>query len=111
MTTPHQNADLLRAIADGKQMQVEGNDGKWHDASAQKTLISLLNKNPCRVKPETILVNGVECPSEAPDDNARYRIEVSQPSTCNHQNLWFKTAEEASIVYGAILKPFKEIGK
>ena len=60
MTTPHKHADILRAIADGKEVQVQNAFCKWEEGN-----LPLLADNPdatWRVKPDTIVVNGVEVP-------------------------------------------------
>lgn len=64
MTTPHPQADLLRAIADGKQMQKPESrvsPKNWHDVSAEEALCALVNGTPVRIKPGTVTINGIEC--------------------------------------------------
>ena len=70
MTTPHPNADLLRAIADGKQMQELdftgiNHPGNWCDCDADRALnrISRGVEQYVRIKPETVTINGIECPA------------------------------------------------
>lgn len=70
MTTPHPQADLLRAIADGKQMQELdftgiNHPGNWCDCDADRALnrISRDVEQYVRIKPETVTINGIECPA------------------------------------------------
>ena len=70
MTTSHPSADMLRAIADGKQMQqdrtyIDSTEPKWTDCSSVRALylISCEESNLVRIKPETVLINGIECPA------------------------------------------------
>lgn len=58
MTTPHPKADLLIAIAQGKQMQSYRSIGDpWVDINPQDALRCALEGYPCRVKPETVTIN------------------------------------------------------
>ena len=53
MTTPHPHADLLHAIADGKQMQ-RTKGGEWYDCTASVALGLLISvaSHTVRVRPE-----------------------------------------------------------
>lgn len=74
MTTPHPQADLLRAIADGKQMQELdfpgiNHPGNWCDCDADRALNLIIRgvEQYVRIKPETVTINdtvtinGIEC--------------------------------------------------
>lgn len=133
MTTPHPNADLLRAIADGKQMQcydaTNSRDGRaWINAVAEFALYELSKGSsglPIRIKPDTIIVNGVEC-------NAPMRVEPEMgnwyytPTPTNEakftlwawlndasgqrlfaEGLCFATAEDAAAAARAMIAPLK----
>lgn len=52
--TEHPKAELLRAIAEGKQMQVQYNnwDGRWVDCDAETALYRVYTCAPTRIKPE-----------------------------------------------------------
>ncbi len=59
MTTPHPNADLLRAIADGKQMQELdfpgiNHPGNWCDCDADRALNLIIRgvEQYVRIKPD-----------------------------------------------------------
>ncbi len=51
MNTPHTDADLLRAVADGKQMQRKEWD-LWVDCTHEAALVRISMGMPTRVKPE-----------------------------------------------------------
>ena len=51
MNTPHTDADLLRAVADGKQMQRKEWD-LWVDCTHETALVRISMGMPTRVKPE-----------------------------------------------------------
>lgn len=67
----HEHAELLRAIADGKQMQVQDGHGSWHNCcgtTALRTITEgLFRRTNLRVKPTTITVNGIEVPEPLRD--------------------------------------------
>lgn len=60
-------ADLLRAIADGKQMQGRlPEDGcDWFDIYPDQAIGAIAGgyATDVRIKPETVLINGIECPA------------------------------------------------
>lgn len=66
MTTPHPYAELLRAIADGKELQFENSFGEWIEQNSKDALHEFVAKdympNRYRVKPATITVNGIKVP-------------------------------------------------
>ena len=79
MTTPHPNADMLRAIADGKQMQGRlPEDGcDWFDIYPDQAIGAIASgySMKVRIKPETVLINGIECPAPmrvAPEQGSLY---------------------------------------
>ena len=82
-TTPHPYADILRAIADGKNVQWQNSGGSWQNQSVSETLMEISNEeySPARyrVAPRTITINGHEVPEplrEMPPDGT----EVYWPS-------------------------------
>lgn len=58
-------ADLLRAIADGKQMQgrLPEDGGGWFDIYPDQAIGAIASgySMKVRIKPETVLINGIEC--------------------------------------------------
>lgn len=77
MTTPHPQADLLRAIADGRQMQGRlPEDGcDWFDIYPDQAIGAIASdySMKVRIKPDTVTINGIECP-------APMRVEPEQGS-------------------------------
>lgn len=67
----HEHAELLRAIADGKQMQVQDHTGTWYNCcgtTALRTITEgLFRRTNLRIKPDTITVNGIEVPEPLRD--------------------------------------------
>jgi len=51
MNTPHTDADLLRAVADGKQMQRK-DWNEWVDCTHETALVRISMGMPTRAKPE-----------------------------------------------------------
>lgn len=59
----HKHAIILRAIADGKQIQVGRANGTWAGITAQEALSHIIHySDVLRIKPKTILINGMEVP-------------------------------------------------
>lgn len=63
--TPHPQAEILRAIADGKTVQIrhEDDDAWWEPTNALQYINS--DKHKFRIKPKTISINGHEFPKPA----------------------------------------------
>lgn len=64
--TQHPYAKILRAIADGKKIQyLESGQNKWFGIPHESVLLEL-SRHHCRhqfrIKPEVILINGIEVP-------------------------------------------------
>ena len=59
--TPHPQAHLLRAIADGKQIQIK-RSSEWRNCDASTALTRLASVAPhhIRIKPDTVTINGIE---------------------------------------------------
>lgn len=55
---PHPQAEILRAIADGKTVQMSNEDCEWVDAGL-KDLVNYPT-DAFRIKPETVNINGHE---------------------------------------------------
>lgn len=49
MTTKHKHADVLIAIAEGREVQFQTSDGKWHDTKHPNPLLN--HETEWRVKP------------------------------------------------------------
>lgn len=77
--TEHKYAHILRAIADGDQVQWKDMNGSWLNLSHDDALIKIAEDRSMpvyfRIKPRTININGFEVPEPlrvAPDGNIRY---------------------------------------
>ena len=60
--TPHPQAEILRAIADGEEIQAFYDRG-WHD-TVPRSAVQYLGGDmyPLRIKPKVININGIEVP-------------------------------------------------
>lgn len=74
--TPRPYAHILRAIADGKDIQRQASNGNWLDKNHGDALIEIGQKTHApsryRVKPKVIIINGMEVPEplcEMPSSN------------------------------------------
>lgn len=111
-TTPHKDADKLRAIADGKQMQTEGDGGRWADASAQDALRAVLDGDPCRIKPQMIVINGVEC--RAPAGVTPFSLGITafdQTRRLLSVKYDFDSERHLLAAFEALIKPFKGVAE
>ena len=65
MNTKHPYAEIMHAIADGKQIQYRDDLGCWVNTHERAIITELHNRRGLdryRVKPPTILINGIEVP-------------------------------------------------
>lgn len=125
MTTPHPKADLLRAIADGRQMQIK-RPSEWRDCDASTALAGLASVAPhhIRIKPDTVTINGIECPAPMVDAPEKRTIcwaptidRMEQAGWVWHgtvdETLWlesglcFVTKADAKAVAEAMLAPLR----
>lgn len=107
MNTPHPSADLLIAIAQGKQMQIYGTKGApWADARPDEALYAIYHNAPCRIKPDFVVVNGVECPRPEKETGDGKWVEVS--CYARKHRFAFDSWDAAKLVVDALIKPFKE---
>ena len=62
--TPYPYADILRAIADGKEIEYRSYTGEWCeiDNASALGLLAVATNTDFRVKREVILINGIEVP-------------------------------------------------
>lgn len=107
--TPEQSA-LLHAIADNRQMQVEGITSLWRNANSMDALRAILEGEPCRIKPDTVTINGVEC--EAPQQD-KFSFSVCITLVGNNELLaedvfYWPKKDAARTVFEALIKPFNE---
>lgn len=90
--TPHPYAHILRAIAEGLNVQWQSSDGRWQNQRAAETLSEISNEEyrPARyrVHVRTITINGHEVPEAlriAPPEDTEYWLPamLMNPS-CGH---------------------------
>ncbi len=110
MTTPHPHADILRALADGKKVELLTPQGDWKETGL--TQVANYPATTFRIAPETISVNGVECPKPEPEHqsgcSARVRIHLDNCESPADEYFYFDSQADARTVFDALCKPFKE---
>lgn len=127
----HPQAEILRAIADGKTVQMRNavnlEDNEWWEPSDALGYINS-GKHEFRVKPETITINGheVPCPVREPlEVGTKYwlagpnRPEIAEYFTWRNQQMdeiWLKRGlihltEEAAIAHAEALLSFTRSDK
>lgn len=63
-----QTKELLQALLDGKELEVEILEG-WKPTSDLNALLSIASMHNVRIKPETIMIGGVEVPKPFDGDS------------------------------------------
>lgn len=93
------HADILRALADGKQIQTSLTTGGWINRDAKIVLNLIANESSCdyRIKPQTININGFEVPEpmrEEPEHGSSYwltdPLNIEGVNTCT----WYESATD-----------------
>lgn len=105
MRKPHKHSEIIKAWADGAEIEFRNQDA---------TTWTQINNRPrwfdtteYRIKPNTVLINGVECAAPC-IDISEYRITISS-SWYNGptKTLAFETKLDAHEVFQALIDPFK----
>ena len=100
----HPYADILIAIAEGKEIQIRDRCDTHNEWLPCQNNLFFANMNASRhqhtyrIKPALILINGVEC--ESPVKNGVYTLDVGIT------RFVFATAEARDAAYAALIKPF-----
>lgn len=111
----HPYADILIAIAEGKEIQWQMSNGKWAHQSPEGTLAEICSNaydpERYRIKPATILINGVECEapvnkSPAHELGGTQSLRISHPAKASKE-ICFTTPEACYAAYAALIKPFE----
>lgn len=69
--TPHPQAEILRAIADGEEIEAICGEG-WYGVMPRSALRYIYDGNiPLRIKPKTININGIEVPEPMREEPKR----------------------------------------
>lgn len=87
----HPYADILRAIADGKSIQVRYEDGEWLDASGDDGIYYVLNMRKLRIKPSTIRIGDCDVPEPVRhklDYGVRYFVTDPADEELACQSFW-----------------------
>lgn len=104
----HPYADILIALAEGKEIQWKRPQGGWELQDADAVLNEIFERtysvDNYRIKPATITVNNVTC--EAPVEDGRYTLQVRIPGTFFEWG--FATTKARDAACDALVKPFEE---
>lgn len=111
--TPHPQAHILRAIADGKTVQIRHEDDYawWEPTDALGYINS--DKHKFRIKPDDITINGheVPCPAREPlEDGARYWVpDIKYPDVALYDfGSWSGDSQDTSRLKAGIIHFTKE---
>ena len=103
----HPYADILIAIAEGKEIQWNKSQGGWDTQSAEDTLHEIIHgeysPERYRIKPDTILINGVEC--DAPVVSGHHFIKIERDDERGFAVV-FAASAARDAAYAALIKPF-----
>ena len=106
----HPYADILIAIAEGKEVQWQMSNGKWAHQSPEGTLAEICSNaydpERYRIKPATITINGVVCEGFVEGRETDYLIRIDAGST-GVKRLLFDSITARDAAYAALIKPFE----
>ena len=104
--TQHPQAEILRAIADGKLIEDKTSTGYTHaPADYALRVLSKGGGRFLRIKPATIMLNGVELPKPldaAGITQTSNRIRLITDD--RQENFWFNTREDRDAVYAKLVE-------
>lgn len=97
--------EILMAFTDDKVVQ------KCHEHCADWRSVTLEEyvdypKANYRIKPDRILVNGVDCPTETPDGKFYVSVSFGKHTCYDSLYLHFNTEADAKQVFEALVLPF-----
>ena len=104
MTTQHPLAKYLHAYANGEKVEQRPNQS-WPWARVTLRDFADAPTAEYRIAPETITVNGVECPKPATVGSFGVRIDSGTGGTTT---FYFGSEDDRRAIYDALCKPFKE---
>jgi len=99
--------EILRAIADGKDIEHKQDDGRWYYMPPYTALYYMYSngsEQEIRVKPDEVTVNGVKC-LKFTDGEFHITIKNRYGDTTV---LRFPEQKTCDAMYMALIKPFKE---
>ena len=117
MNKPHTHAAILHAIAEGKRVEYRHCSNKWtaadHNTILQRILYeatATFRENEFRIAPETVLINGVECPKPGHQNgnHSRIRLSIENCMEPEARSYYYANGTDARTVFDALCKPFKE---
>ena len=116
--TPHPQADILRAIADGEELeQAYDQEPKWR-AVDSTTVLDWITNDPLkdytpyfRIKPKVININGIEVPKpmrETPKDDVSFWLAdpTNQTGVCEFK--WHPCSTHKGWLEAGLCHPTKE---
>ena len=87
----HPQAALLRAIADGKQMQQQSQENEqWFDVKANQAMYAISQVWKVRIKPDTLLINGMEVPKPSCNAMSLHSVTIGM-ATSRTNTTWNST--------------------
>ena len=108
-TTQHRYANILRAIADGEEIQWQASNGNWLNKDHGDSLIEIGQmtyvSSRYRVKPKTITINGFEVPEplrDMPKDANRVFWPVLASASGSNYD-WSYVSENKNVMLEAML--------
>ena len=109
--TPHPQAAILRAIADGEDIEAFY-DEEWHGVVPVTALRYIYDGNiPLRIKPKVININGIEVPEpmrETPKDDVSFWLAdpTNQTGVCEFK--WHPCSTHKGWLEAGLCHPTKE---
>jgi len=107
MINPHPHADILTAIAKDKDVRIERLNTSLTWVPSDINTVFNYPDDQFRIKPVTIMVNGVECPAPLPERSGAW-VSLSGSRRVD-KTLWYTTQADADAVFAALVKPFGEV--
>ena len=116
--TPHPQAEILRAIADGEELEQSCAIQPWWGAVRTSTVLLWIYHNPTldctayyRIKPKTININGIEVPKpmrETPKDDVSFWLAdpTNQTGVCEFK--WHPCSTHKGWLEAGLCHPTKE---
>ena len=108
-TTQHQYSNILRAIADGEEIEWQRSNGCWEHQDLSQTFAEIAynaySPDRYRVKPKTITINGFEVPEplrEMPKDANRVFWPVLASASGSNSD-WSYVSENNNVMLEAML--------
>ena len=103
--TQHPQAEILRAIADGKLIEDKTSTGYTHaPADYALRVLSKGGGRFLRIKPATIMLNGTELPKPVPELTTCWSLSLKGADEDRSKVFWFNTREDRDAVYAKLVE-------